>query len=423
MSRRGSRGAVAVELAIVAPLLILFLIGAAQVGLVVLGDSVGTNAARDGVRVASIRYECADNHLSTRCTSNPSTDYGVIKAAVTARLNGLVKGGSVTVAVACRRGSSTGPVISCEKNVATPDEDVVEVTVNWRQIGTTPYVTDRVHTAVARSVIAGRPDLASLVPEPDPNPPNLVPPILASDVNVDGVIDTLTMTFDEDIQQSVSASAFTIANSPSGSNTITSAAVSARTVTLQLGGATVNTAPGAMTVALAASTTGVRDIFGNQASFAATTTTDRASPKLVNLTDTNGLGSVDGRMGALDTLTLTFSEPIGTSLGVATVTESDPQGAGNDSVSIPGVSAGAQLTNSDNYITSNGASVGTSALISKSGNNVVVTILSPLLCTPVLCTGLGTGSDPTPFSFTPATTLVDAAGNPAVGSRTISNIF
>lgn len=418
---RGSRGVVAVELAIVAPLLILFLIGASQVGLVVLGNSVGTNAARDGVRVASIRYECADNHLSTRCTANPSTDYGVIKAAVMQRLNGLVKTSTVTVGVLCRRASSTGAVISCEKGVAVPDEDIVEVTVTWRQIGATPFVGDNVHTAVARSVIAGRPDLASLVPEPDPIPPHLIPPILATDVNVDGVIDTLTLLFDEDIQQTAAASDFTIANSPTGSNVITSSTVSARTVTLKLGGATVNTNPGSMTVALAASTTGVRDIFFNQATFAATTTADRANPKLVGLSDTNGL--INGRMGALDTLTMTFSEPIATALGATTVTESDPNGAGNDSVSISGITAGPQLTNSDGYNTTNNSSLSVNALVTKPGNTVVVTILSPLVCTPVLCTGLGTGADPTPFSVTPTTTLVDAAGNAAVGSQTISNIF
>ncbi len=421
MRLRGSRGVVAVELAIVAPLLILFLIGAAQVGLVVVGNNVGSAAARDGARVAAIRYECADNHLSTRCTANPSTDYGVIKAAVMQRLNGLVKTGTVTVGIVCRRGSASGAVISCEKGTVALDQDIIEVTVRWRHIGATPFVADNLHTAVARSTIVGRPDLASLVPEPDPIPPHLVPPILATDANVDGTLDTLTLLFDEDIKQTVAASAFTIANSPTGSNALASATVSARTVTLKLAGSTVNTAPGAMTVALTASATGVLDIFDNQAAFAATTTADRASPVLVGLTDTDG--ATNGRMGALDTLTFTFSEPIGTSLGLTTVTETDPNGAGNDSLSIAGVTAGAQLTNSDLYNTSNNSSLAVSALVTKSGNTVVVTIVSPLLCTPLICTGLGTGADSSPFSITPTTTLIDSAGNAATGSRTISNVF
>ncbi|MBA2608899.1 MAG: pilus assembly protein [Actinobacteria bacterium] len=411
----------AVELAIVAPLLILFLIGAGQVGLVVLGNSVGSSAARDGVRAASIRYECADNHTSALCTANPSPNSAVIKAAVMARLNGLVKTPTVTVSVVCRQGSSMGTVILCEKGVVVPDQDVVEVTVTWRHIGETRFVTDKVHTAVARSVINGRPDLSSVAPPPDTVPPRLVPPILASDANVDGVIDTLTLEFDEDIQLSVSASAFTIANSPTGSNTIASAAVAARTVTLTLSGTTVNTAPGSMTVALAPSATGVRDTAGNQGTFNATTTTDRAGPKLTNLTDTAGL--IDGRMGALDALTMTFSEPIATSLGTTTVSESDPGGSGKDSVTISGISAGAQLTNSTTYNTSSGSTLSVTALTTVSGNTVTVTIASPLVCTPLLCTGLGTGADSAPFSFTPSTTLVDAAGNAAVGSRTISNIF
>ncbi len=418
---RGSRGVVAVELAIVAPLLVLFLIGSAQVGLVVIGNSVGSNAAREGVRVASIRYECADNHVSARCTASPSTNYNVIKDAVMDKLVGLVKTSTVTLSVVCRAGSATGSIISCEKGVVKPDVDVVQVTVGWKHIGATRFVSDSGHTSIARSVIAGRPDLASLVPEPDPNPPLLVPPISATDANSDGIIDTLQLTFDEDIQQTVAAAAFTVANSPTGSNTIASATVSARTVTLTLSGSTVNSAPGSMTVALAASATGVRDIFGNQATFGATTTSDGARPVLVGLTDTPG--SVNGRMGLLDTLTLTFSEPIATVLGATTVIETDPSGNGNDSVEIPGITAGPQLTNSNGYNTNGTSSLAVAALITKSGTNVVVTILAPLLCTPLLCTGLGTGSDSAPFSFSPATSLVDSAGNTATGSRTISNIF
>jgi len=421
MRFRGSRGVVAVELAIIAPLLILFLVGSAQVGLVVIGNAVGSNAAREAVRVASIRYECADNHTSARCTASPSTNHNVIKAAAMSKLAGLVKTDTVTVDVVCRRGSATGTIISCEKGVVATDNDVVQVTVRWKHIGATPFVSDGGHTAIARSVIAGRPDLASLVPEPDPNPPVLAPPIVASDVNTDGVIDTLQMTFDEDIQQSVSAAAFTIANSPNGSNSITSATVSARTVTLTLAGSTVNTATGSMTVALAASATGVRDIFGNQATFGATAVTDAARPVLVGLTDTNGL--FNGRMGFTDTLTLTFSEPIATTLGTTSVVESDPSTSANDSVDIAGITAGPQLTTSNSYVTTGTSSVSFAASLSKSGNNVIVT-LSSLVCTaPLLCLNLGTGNDSSAWAFTPATTLVDAAGNTAAGSRTISNIF
>ena len=268
---RGSRGVVAVEMAIVAPLLVLFLIGSAQVGLVVIGNAVGTNAAREGVRVASIRYECADNHLSARCTANPSTDYNVIKAAVMAKLVGLVKTNSVTVNIVCRRGSATGTIISCEKGVAIPDSDVVEVTVGWKHIGA------RASSATAATPRwRGRSSWGDRIsPAWCPNPTRIRRSSCRrsspSDVNTDGIIDRLQMTFDEDIQQTVATSAFTVANSPTGSNAITAATVSARTVTLTLSGATVNTAPGAMTLSLAASPTGVKDVFGNQASFGPTT--------------------------------------------------------------------------------------------------------------------------------------------------------
>ena len=357
---RTQRGAVTVEFAFVAPLVLLFLIGAVQVGLVVIGNAVGSNAAREGGRTATIRYECADNHVSARCPVTPSTNYGVIKAAVMARLSGLVQPSSVDVAVKCRQGSATGPVILCEKSTVNPDTDVVEVAVTWDHVGVTAWAPGTTHSSTARMVIVGRPDLSSLVPEPDGYAPGLASGIVVTDPNVDGVLDTVTMTFDEDIAQSASTAAFTVANSPTGSNSITLATVSGRVVTLKLAGSTVNTAPGSMTVSLSASPSGVVDQFGNQAEFAATAVADGAGPVLVGLTDTPGL--INGRPGALDTATLTFSEPIATALSTTSVVLTDPLGGGNDSVAIAGISAGPQLTNSDGYNTSNNSSVSVSAL-------------------------------------------------------------
>ncbi|HVE94374.1 MAG TPA: TadE/TadG family type IV pilus assembly protein [Acidimicrobiales bacterium] len=421
MMRRNERAAVTVEFAFVAPLLLLFLIGAVQVALVVIGNTVGSNAAREGSRTATIRYECADNHVSARCPVTPSTNYGVVKAAVMARLAGLVKPSSVNVTVQCRKGSATGIVVLCERGTVKPDNDVVVVAVTWDHVGITAWAPGTTHSSTSRMVILGRPDLASLVPEPDGFPPALAGPIVASDPGADGVLDKVTMTFDEDIVQSASASAFTVANSPTGSNSITSVVVSGRVVTLTLAGSTVNTAPGAMTVALTASPSGVVDLHGNRGSFDPTAVADGAGPVLLAITDTGG--AVNGRMGALDSLTLSFSEPIATSLGSTSVVQSDPMGGGNDSVSISGITAGPQLTNSNDYQTSNDSSLSVGASISKSGNNVTVAILSPMACTPSACTGLGTGVDSAPFSITPATSLVDAAGKAARGSRTISNIF
>lgn len=419
--RRSERAAVTVEFAFVAPLLMLFLIGAVQVALVVIGNTVGSNAAREGSRTATIRYECADNHVSARCPITPSTNYGVVKAAVMARLAGLVQPSSVNVTVTCRRGGPAGPVVLCERDNVKPDNDVVEVAVTWDHVGVTAWAPGTTHSSTSRMVILGRPDLASLVPEPDPFPPALVGPIIASDPDADGVLDKITMTFDEDIVQSASVSAFTVANSPTGSNTISSVVVSGRVVTLSMTGAAVNTASGAMTVTLIESPSGVVDLYGNRASFAGIAVADGAGPVLVGLTDAGG--SVNGQIQASDAVTLTFSEPIATALGSVNVIESDPAGAGNDSVEIGGITAGPQLTNSDGYLTPDNSSLFVAATAAKSGNSVTVTISSPLACTPSGCFGIGAGADSAAFSISPATSLVDAAGNAARGSRTISNIF
>lgn len=419
--RRGNdRGAAMVEMMFVFPLIMLLFTGAVNVGLAVVASSSGTNAAREAARVATVRYECADNHLSARCPTNPSTNYTTIKNAAIAKLGGVVPPGSVTVSVQCRQESATGTVVLCEKSYVKPDHDVVVVTVNWGNKGTSRFIPWVSKTTTVVMTVVGRPDLSALAPEPDIYPPALSAPdsCVAKDSDANGVIDKIEMTFDEDIVQSVSSSAFTLYNSVTGSNTIASASVSGRVVTLTLGGATVNTNLGTMNVALSASASGVRDLTGNQASFGSCTLVDRAAPKLIGITDTNGL--INGRMGTGDTLIMTFSEPIGVGLGVVTVTETDPSGGGNDTVEISGITAGPATTNSNNYITSNDTSQAYTAVAAAVGNTVVVTLGVP---TCGLCLSVGTGSDSAAFSITVSTSLGDASGNQATGTGTISNIF
>jgi Flp pilus assembly protein TadG len=153
---RDDRGTGTVELAFVAPLLVLFLIGSLQVGLVVIGNSAASNAAREGARAASIRYECADGNTGTQCTSSPTTNLASITTAVMAKLNGLVKTSSVTVTVKCYS-SDLVTQKNCDRNTVKLDTDVVEVTVKYRHIGATPYVADNLHTSTARAVIIGAP--------------------------------------------------------------------------------------------------------------------------------------------------------------------------------------------------------------------------------------------------------------------------
>ncbi|HVT77521.1 MAG TPA: TadE/TadG family type IV pilus assembly protein [Acidimicrobiales bacterium] len=418
--RRDDRGATAVEMAFVLPMLVLFLIGSLQVGLVVVGGSAASNAAREGARKAAIYYECADNHVSARCSATPSTNYNLIKSAVMAKLAGLVNSSTVTVSVACHADGATGAVVTCEKGYVTEGSDVVTVTVTWQHVGATPYVTRTTHTSVATSVIIGRPDLTVLAPEPDVTPASVVS-MVAYDSNLDGVLDQVKVTFSEDIATTVNKAAFTIANSVTGSNAISAATVSNRVVTLTLSGSTVNTAIGSMTVALNPQSDGVVDLWGNQSSFAPTAPADGAGPVFTSLSDTNGL--VNGYPNALDTLTLSFSEPIATALSATTnVTYTRPN-SGSATIDITSVSAGPLTTNSTSYLLSKNTTQSVSALLSKSGNTVTVTVLSPIACNPLLCLLLGTGNDSSAWTFVPAASLADAAGNAVSGTRTISNLF
>ncbi len=421
MRVRGSdRGAALVEFMFVFPAIMLLFVAAVNVGLAVISSSAGTNAAREAARVATVRYECVDNHVSLRCPLSTSTNYTAVKAAAIAKLGGMVPPSSITMTVQCRQSSGTGTVVLCEKSLVKPDNDVVVVTMGWNTLGGSKWVPGVARSTRVVMSIIGRPDLAPLAPEPDTYGPAVVSGTgcLAKDADANGVIDRVEITFDEDLLQSVSAGAFTLVNSVTGSSTIASATVSGRVVTLTLGGATVNTAIGSMNVTLSASATGVRDLSGNQGSFTNCGMTDSASPKLIAITDTPGL--VNGKMEIGDTVVFSFSEPIGLGLGSTTVTETDPNGGGNDTIQIVGITSGPATTNSDTYISSNNSSATFAAVAVAVSNTVVVTLGAP---TCGLCTNVGAGNDATAFSITVSTSLGDAAGNVSTGTGTISKIF
>src|SRR5262249_19151225 len=100
---------------------------------------------------------------------------------------------------------------------------------------------------------------------------------------------------------------WTLANAPGGSsNTLASVSVATTIATLTLNEGTANTASGSFTVALAANANGIRDLAGNQSSFAATAVADKAAPVPTNVVMTNV--STAGQARATDYLTVTYSE-------------------------------------------------------------------------------------------------------------------
>ncbi len=236
------------------------------------------------------------------------------------------------------------------------------------------------------------------------------------DNNGNGRVDRVTAVFSETLATySAGVSPFAVANVPSA-GTLSSVSRSGTTATLTLaeGVGAADTAVGSMTVAMTASATGIRDAAGNQSSFAARTPTDLARPVPMTVTETNA--GINGRAEAGDTVAITFSEALGTASvpATATVTLADPVGAGNDTLSISGITNGARTTGGANYVVGDGTSAtwaASSVALSNAGRTVTVTMAGS--CVGTACLVLGTQTTNATFSFLSATTLTDVVGNVA----------
>ena len=117
-----------------------------------------------------------------------------------------------------------------------------------------------------------------------------------NDVNANGKVDQVQVTFSETLASSTDTAPWTLANVPSG-GTLSSVATAGAVATLTIaeGAGAANTAVGTFTVALTTSATGIRDAAANLSSFTAAAPTDGAKPILVTMTmqDTNANGKVD----------------------------------------------------------------------------------------------------------------------------------
>lgn len=103
MRRKNERGASMVEFAIILPLLMLILIGIIDMGRLLLAQAMVTNAAREGARMAALRYTGAD--LQTRVTQSlPGIDT-------------LAGGHTAVVNLACP--AAAGPTANATVTVAT----------------------------------------------------------------------------------------------------------------------------------------------------------------------------------------------------------------------------------------------------------------------------------------------------------------
>ena len=197
------------------------------------------------------------------------------------------------------------------------------------------------------------------------------------------------------------------------------------TLTITEGASAADTAVGGFTVALATNAAGVRDTAANPSSFAATAPADKAAPVVLSVGSTNAGGGTAGKMEAGDQLAVAFSEPLlASSLpGTTTVSETDPTGSGNDTLSIAGITSSARDTGSDGYVAKNNATVSfTPSTVALSGGTVTVTVAGSCGAN---CGDLGSGGASVhgALSFAPATGITDAAGNAATGVVTTAASF
>ena len=242
----------------------------------------------------------------------------------------------------------------------------------------------------------------------------------------DGFVDTVTVAFDEPLATCAApcTAGWQLSGVPGG-GTLQSVATSGSTATLTIGGWTdqPDTAVGLFTVGLAAPNA-IQDAAGNHPSFGASAPLDKAGPVAVGFRKQHPTsGSCSGLpkttvLEVCDELTAEWSEQLATSSipSTTTFTITDPVGPGNDVLTAPGFIQGAMNLGSDGYVTIDGASASWSAstlTLSSARDALTVRVFGS-------CAGTGCGAlaavGGVTVLYVPATSIQDAAGNPAGGS-------
>lgn len=238
------------------------------------------------------------------------------------------------------------------------------------------------------------------------------------DTNGNGRVDQVRATFGETLASyTAGTTPWTLSNVPSN-GTLSSVSVSGQVATLTLteGAGAASTAVGTFKVALAANANGIRDALGNTSSFAARAPDDKAGPALL-LGGSENSGLIDGKIEPGDSVTALFSEPVlASSVPAAPSITESRTGTANVMLSVPGVFSDPLNLGTPNYLAGAGAAVfaGTATVASA---NVTVTVGT---CSSGCLLPVRPPTAPTAV-FAPATTITDAAGNPATGTQSITN--
>lgn len=147
--RSEERGAVLVEFAFVGPLLFLMIIGLLDFSLIIVGNTVGTNASREGARTGVISYVNAD--------VEGSANHTLIVDSIKKRLAGMVRG-DIAVKVRCVDGDDydlDDATIPCTRASVVPGRDLLEVSFEWSHLAASPFVSNAVNRESAMFVIQG----------------------------------------------------------------------------------------------------------------------------------------------------------------------------------------------------------------------------------------------------------------------------
>lgn len=405
-------GATMVEFALVSVVAFAIIFGLAELGLVVFGNSVGSSAARDGARVALVNYVDAD------VAGSPNNQ--AVVAAVKQRLVGIVSYESASVV--CRPADNLATTEPCQPTaVDLARNDIVEVAVTWRHKGG-PSFGPATHSATARMVIGGAPDLSATATTGPTTTTTTAPSTTTTtsgstkatvmtaqmaDNDHDGRIDQVQVTFSGALDPACTAG-WTLANVPS-SGSLAGVTISGSTATLAVteGAGAPDTAVGSFTVAFAGCS--------NAAAFGPLAPSDAAGPVFVSLSDGGG---VDGKPEPGDTFDVTFSEPLSPTWGPSTTVTVTiaRQGNQNATITVPSLVSGSTFdSGSSGYVAKNQTATFNNSTLTVSGPTLRLTLGSA--CTGCGSTGVGQG----PFTFTPSGTIRDAGGYVSIAPITATN--
>ena len=134
LRRWRDRGAAAVEFALVIPVLVILIFGSIEFGLAVQARTMVGNAAREGVRVASLT------------ANGDTTSETQVKTAVTNALAGIA-GGPPVVSVTCKTPAGGACVVGAKNN----GNNVATVTVTMNYTGVTGMFPMLTNTTIVAS--------------------------------------------------------------------------------------------------------------------------------------------------------------------------------------------------------------------------------------------------------------------------------